>query len=185
MNNLVRCKACGYIMKANKVKDVCPACGLPGKVFEPYRNPLSEKRSRLLDLHLHPILVHFPQAFASIIPFLLVGALIVPGPFTGELFATAFVLVCLLPLTIIPTMLAGLIDAKTRFKSVTTPLIIKKIILGLSLFIFSIIGAVIVILNGINTGTSIWLFITSIACIVCEIALGKIGEGIMEAKLPG
>jgi len=31
MASLIRCKACGYITKEGKVKDVCPACGVLAK----------------------------------------------------------------------------------------------------------------------------------------------------------
>ena len=31
------CKPCGYVMKESELEDVCPACGLPKKVFEQYK----------------------------------------------------------------------------------------------------------------------------------------------------
>jgi uncharacterized membrane protein len=185
MNNLVRCKACGYVMKAGKVKDVCPACGVSGKAFEPYKDPLSEKRSRLLELHLHSILVHFPQSFASIIPFLLVCGGLLPGPFRNELLVAASVLIYLLPLTIIPAILAGLIDGKTRFKSVSTQILIKKIILGIVLFVFAVVVAAIIFINGIIDSTFPWLLLLSVVCTVCAVLLGNLGGTIAEAKLPG
>ncbi|MCK7505218.1 MAG: hypothetical protein MZV70_14775 [Desulfobacterales bacterium] len=64
MANLMRCKACGFVTDQGNIKDVCPACGVPAKMFEPYTNPVSLKRRKILDLHTHPVLVHFPQAFA-------------------------------------------------------------------------------------------------------------------------
>ena len=65
MKDYVRCKACGYIMERSKLGDKCPACGVSATMFEPYDDKLSEKRRRLLDIHVHPIVVHFPQAFAA------------------------------------------------------------------------------------------------------------------------
>jgi uncharacterized membrane protein len=185
MDNLVRCKACGYIMKQNKLKDVCPACGVPAKAFEPYKDPLSEKRSRLLALHLHPILVHFPQAFASIIPFLLIAGWLLPVPFKSELLSTATVLIYLLPLTVIPAVFAGLIDGKVRFKKIFTQILLKKIFFGIMLFVISVVGVVLAFYAGVNENTIPWLLIISIVCIGCELGLGKLGESIMESKLPG
>jgi rubredoxin len=44
MKELVRCRPCGFVMDADKLGDVCPACGLPRKVFEPYRERVSLNR---------------------------------------------------------------------------------------------------------------------------------------------
>ena len=43
MANLIRCKACGYVTREGKIKDVCPACGVPAKMFEPYTDPYRKK----------------------------------------------------------------------------------------------------------------------------------------------
>ena len=40
---LVRCRACGFIMEEEKLGDVCPACGIPRKAFEPYKETMSKK----------------------------------------------------------------------------------------------------------------------------------------------
>ena len=32
MTKMVRCKSCGYLMPEGKLKDKCPACGVPAKV---------------------------------------------------------------------------------------------------------------------------------------------------------
>ena len=55
-------------MEAGKLGDVCPACGLPRKVFEPYRERVSINRLRLLNLDLHPIVIHLSQAMVIAIP---------------------------------------------------------------------------------------------------------------------
>ena len=63
MRKLVRCKACGFIMQENELREKCPACGAPKTVFEPYTDTVGEKRRRLLDMDLHPMMVHFPTSF--------------------------------------------------------------------------------------------------------------------------
>ena len=55
---LVRCRPCGYVMKKSELgTGVCPACGLPHTVFEPYREKVSAKRLFLLGLDIHPIAI--------------------------------------------------------------------------------------------------------------------------------
>src|SRR5512140_738494 len=70
MKELVRCGPCGFVMDAEKLGDVCPACGLPRKVFEPYRERVSRNRLILLNFDLHPIAIHLSQALVILIPFL-------------------------------------------------------------------------------------------------------------------
>jgi uncharacterized membrane protein len=183
MKKFVRCKACGYITTENKIKDVCPACGVQRKAFEEYKNPLSTNRARLLDLHIHPIIVHFPQAFAVMIPFLLLISLL-PLPFENEVLSAALVFLYLMPLAAIAAILTGLIDGKTRFKTIKTQILKRKIVLGALLLLLSVINAIIV--NTTGTEESIIpLLIISIVCVICEVFLGNLGSSLMESRLPG
>ena len=88
MANLIRCKACGFVTDQGKIKDVCPACGVPAKMFEPYTHPVSLKRRRILDLHTHPVMVHFPQAFALTLFLLSFCAFFVPQALLETLSST-------------------------------------------------------------------------------------------------
>ena len=76
MKTFIRCKACGFIMDASHLKDVCPACGLPKTVFEPYTKKISSKRKFIIDQHIHPVSVHFPQVFIVVIMFMLILCLL-------------------------------------------------------------------------------------------------------------
>ena len=80
MAELVKCKSCGYVMEAGKLHDSCPACGVPAKMFEPFTDPVSSKRRSILALHIHPVLVHFPQAFAFFLFALSAASLALKGP---------------------------------------------------------------------------------------------------------
>ena len=75
MGQLVICKACGFIMLEEKLGDVCPACGVLKKMFEPHNDRVSEKRRKVLEMHIHPIMVHFSQAFAFSVFLLAIGML--------------------------------------------------------------------------------------------------------------
>lgn len=181
----LRCKACGYIINENKLGDICPACGVPRTAFEPYKDNISKKRKMILGLNLHPIAVHFPQAFATVIPpFILLGVAV--GQSVGyDLLATVRVVSVLMPLTVAAAIVAGLIDARTRFKKLSTPIIIKKIITGSILLALSILVAAVAIVYGTDYPGRLFLLILSLGCIICEIFLAEIGKTIINAKLPG
>ncbi len=137
MANLIRCKACGYVTKEGKVKDICPACGVPAKMFAPYTDPVSEKRRLILDLHAHPIMVHFPEAFTITLFLLATLSYFAPGAIKEALFTSIQVISFPLPFFVILAIITGLVDGKIRFRKVTTPLLKKKIIVSVLLLIIS------------------------------------------------
>ena len=186
MANLIKCKACGYVTKEGKIKDVCPACGVPAKMFEPYADPISEKRRKILMLHMHPIIVHFPQSFAFTLFVLAVLSFIVPPQIHEVLNCTMRLISLALPFFIILAMLTGLVDGKTRFRKVTTLFLKKKIIFGLSFLFTSILIAAIVLEFQLSS-TPVMALLTLLAIIASgfSTALGLIGDELLEAKLPG
>jgi hypothetical protein len=136
-------------------------------------------------LDLHPIAVHFPQAFAAIIPpFILLGVAV--GQTIGsDLLATVRVVSVLMPLTVAAAITAGLIDGRTRFKKLSTPIIIKKMTTGSILLILSAATAAVAITYGTDYPGRLFLLILSLGCIACEIILATLGKTIINAKLPG
>ncbi len=186
MDNLMKCKACGFVTDQGKIRDVCPACGVPAKMFEPYTHPVSLKRRRILDLHTHPVMVHFPQAFGLTLFGLSFLAFFVPAAILEAFSSTIKVLSVLLPLSVIPAIATGLLDGKLRFRRVTTPMLKKKIILSLSFFIVSIILAALA-LSGQLLAPSTHLFFMLLCLIVsvCGALLGLIGGKLLDAKFPG
>ncbi|MDD5414484.1 MAG: hypothetical protein PHH96_06640 [Smithellaceae bacterium] len=186
MANLMRCKACGYVTDQGNIKDVCPACGVPAKMFEPYNHPVSLKRRRILDLHTHPVMVHFPQAFALTLFILSCFAFFVPQSLMKTLSSTIKTLSVLLPFFLIPAIATGLMDGKLRFRKVTTPLLRKKIILSLIFFITAVVMAALV-LSGqlLNTPTHMIYFALTIIVSLCGALLGLIGGKLLDAKFPG
>jgi O-antigen/teichoic acid export membrane protein len=186
MGNLIRCKACGYVTKEGKIKDVCPACGVPAKMFESYKDPLSEKRRGIIDLHTHPIIVHFPQAFSLTLFMLAVLFFIAPAPVKDALCYTMKVLSFFLPFFVVLSFLTGLLDGKTRFRKVTTPFLKKKIITGLIFFITSIALAVLAFTEQFpSTPTLGYFTLLTIIAAGCTVLLGFIGGRLTEAKFPG
>jgi O-antigen/teichoic acid export membrane protein/rubredoxin len=186
MANLIKCKACGYVTREGKIKDVCPACGVPAKMFEPYTDPVAEKRRRILRLRIHPIIVHFPQSFVFALFVLAVLSLIAPAQINKGLNYTIQVLSSVLPFSLILALLTGLVDGKTRFRRLTTPFLKKKIIFGLSFLFTSILIAATAFALRLASVPVMALF--TVLTIIAEgfsIALGLIGDELLDAKLPG
>jgi len=181
-HELLKCKACGYIIDQGKLKDVCPACGLPKTVFEPYKDNASPGRNAIINMHLHPIAVHFPQAFVIVLIPLIVIGLITD---INDIMAAAKVLSLVLPAFTLAALIAGLIDGKIRFKKLSTPALKTKIIFGTILLILSCIVASTVFLFGLGTISALTVVALLILCTGCQVVLGSIGAKLMMAKLGG
>jgi rubredoxin len=185
MKSYSRCKACGFIMETDRVGDVCPACGVPKTAFEQHKINVSENRKKLIDLHIHPIILHFPQAFAIFGLFLVILIPLVPQPLQDTLATTAKVLVTLLPFTVAAGFASGLFDGKLRFKKVTTPILKIKIFLGCAFLLFSTASAILVNWISIAGRFALLHIFLLLLCSACTSVLGKIGSSLTESKLPG
>lgn len=185
MTNYLRCKVCGFIIKEAKLGEVCPACGAKAQVFEPLKDNVSEKRRKLLELHIHPIMTHFSNGFSAFLVLLIFFTMIIPSVYRQEIFGTIIILSLALPLAVILTFLTGLFDGKTRFKNVKKPHLQKKIIIG-SVFIgVSVFLAIYVLIYRVSPENLVYILIISSICLLCGALLGKIGGTLLCAKLPG
>lgn len=186
MSNLVRCKACGYIMDGAKLGDLCPACGVPAKQFEPFDDRVKEERRRLLDLHIHPVIVHAPQAFALSLILLPVGLLAAAGELRAMFLDTTRVVGVALPVTVLAAFLAGLFDGKLRFKRTNTPLLKKKKLVGALFFAISLaIGAFALFASFEGLGAILGFEVLALAAMGCGAWLGLVGTPLAVAKFPG
>ncbi|MBV2246932.1 MAG: hypothetical protein KUL83_07195 [Lentimicrobium sp.] len=185
MAELVRCRPCGYVMEADKLGDVCPACGMPRKVFEPYREKVSKNRLSILNLDLHPIAIHFSQAFVGAIPLIFLFIALFPGYYAEELTIVNKVMIITLPLTMLLALVSGMIDGYTRFKTFKTPLLIKKLILSAMITILAGIASIIVIKNGLTPRNSPIILLLTLSCLACAVTLGLLGKKLLNVILPG
>lgn len=185
MSSLVRCKACNYIIQERKLGEVCPACGFRRSVFEPYEDKVSPRRRFLLNLDLHPILVHFPQTFASILPPLILANLLFPSFYARELAAVTSFMALLLPLTTVGAFASGLFDARIKLKRLGPPALIRKIAAGSALLLFSAVGGLIVALQGFAPETRLYVLLLSLASLACAVLLGMMGKKLIPTVLPG
>ena len=185
MAELVRCRPCGYVIQADKLADVCPACGLPRKVFEPYREKVSSNRLFVLNLDLHPIVIHFSQTFVGAIPLLFLLTAIFPNFYANELTIVNKVMIITLPLTLIVALVSGMIDGYTRFKTLKTPMLIRKFILSGIIILLSSIASVLVISDGLTSKNTFIVILLILGCLVCAVLLGLLGKKLLNVILPG
>jgi len=181
----IQCKACGYIMNEAQLKDFCPACGLAKMVFEPYKKVISPLRKFILDQHLHPITVHFPQVLLLLCLVMPLLSLIASPALQVEFLIIAKWSILALPFTVLGGLVTGLIDGKLRFKKVTTPLLVRKIIAGILFQILSISMFILYITFGL-AGNVFWLIVgLSMVATGIAIYLGKAGAPMFDSVLPG
>lgn len=185
MKTFIRCKVCGFIMDENHLKDLCPACGLPKTVFEIYTKKISPTRKFMIDQHLHPVSVHFPQVFIVVIMFMLILAFWVDNPLRDEFLVTAKLSILALPFSVLLGFITGLIDGKIRFKKLTTPLLINKMIAGVILQILSIIIFALYLANGFTTTNMFVIILLSVLSTACAVYLGKTGSSMFDSIMPG
>ncbi|MFA6291197.1 MAG: hypothetical protein WC637_05410 [Victivallales bacterium] len=181
----VVCKSCGYVMGKNQLRDKCPACGVAAKMFEPYVEKISFYRRVVLFLDIHPIFVHFPQAFTFTSLVLVILCLSISGSLQSTLLATLKTLSFCLPITVAASIAAGLFDGKTRFRKVTTPILKKKICIGSLFLILSFANLFLLLCQPVSksvlTGSLILVFL----CFLCTLMLGLLGARLMNSKFPG
>lgn len=182
---LSRCKVCGYIMETSHIKDDCPACGLPAKVFEPYKLTISEERYKWISLHMHPIILHFPQAFVVTGLGLIVLAMIFTGQLQQDIMTVVKFNLFFLPFTVAAGALSGAKDGQLRFKKITTPALKFKIKLSVAFFVLSVIDAALVMILPTNFVNLAILFVITAAASGIAVVLGKAGAKLMDCTIPG
>jgi hypothetical protein len=186
MKELVRCKSCGFIMEKGKLHGKCPACGVPDKMFEPYSEKIAPFRKFILSLDIHPVFVHFPQAFTATVLLLSLFAMIIQGQIREQIISADRVLGIALPFTVLLAFCAGLLDGKIRFRRFTTPLLIRKMAFG-SLFFLLSCGIFASILMFPITAISTLLTIAGLSLVAlgCAAYLARMGVSLLNSKFPG
>ena len=178
---LVRCRPCGYVMKESDLGDVCPACGLPRNVFEPYRERVSANRLLILSLDIHPIAIHLSQTFVALTPMLIVFHLLFPDFQETIVHSVINFSVFALPFSLILSFISGLVDGITRFKTLRTPLLKSKIIFSSTILVLAFLQLILFV-----PSTYTWITILlSLAALACAVKLGLLGKHLIDVILPG
>lgn len=178
---LVRCRPCGYVMKESELGDVCPACGLPYTVFEPYREKVSADRLRILAMDVHPIAIHLSQTFVALVPVLLIFNFLFPDFYPTIIRSVIAFSVYVFPLTLLLSFASGLLDGIYRFKTLKTPLLKSKIIYGTLIIVLSIAQVIVFRLANYSG----YLLLLSVASLACAVKLGSMGKHLIDVILPG
>ena len=186
MAELMRCKSCGYVTEAGKVGEVCPACGVPRKMMELWKDPVSEKRRLLLSFDIHPIVVHFSISFVASALVLALFVLAFPLLFRETVTGILRALEGVLPLAVIASFLTGLFDGTIRFRRTNTPLLKKKQLLGLVFFVTTAAAAILTFVVGpYETWVRIVDAVLLAGGVACALGLGRIGGRLLPAMFPG
>jgi rubredoxin len=186
MKKYVRCKACGYIMEADKVGTLCPACGVPAKAFEPYEEKISEERKRVLDLHIHPIVVHLAQGIGPLLVLLAAAlALLGEGRPKALLLDTTRVLAVFQPLAVLLAFAAGLFDGNLRFHKVTTPILVRKMAVGSIFFVASLGAGLLAYLTRLDGWSLAPFALLQLVSLGAAVYLGHQGFGLLFSRFPG
>ncbi len=189
MKEKVRCKACGYVMEKDALGEVCPACGVKKEMFEPWEDKVGAFRNLILERHIHPIIVHVPQAVAALT--LIIGAVwpLLPVDLqTQYLWPTFVVLGWILPVSVIGAFVSGIADAKVRFRKISTPALIRKQIFGSVFFLASVVMLILLTQTTSRFDDLVfWLsfLATNLVAMGAATVLGLIGEPLMHAAMPG
>ena len=179
------CKPCGYVMKESELQDVCPACGLPKKVFVQHKERMSPGRSKFLGMDLHPIAVHFPQTMLIFLIQALALNILLPNFVPEVMLGTAQFTAFLFPLAVLGAFATGVADGMLRFKSVSTPILKKKMIYSIIMFITSLTTPIIA-WNGIESlNTKLLLLVVGAIALFCAIVLGHAGKRLMNIGMGG
>ncbi len=168
-------------MEADKLGDVCPACGMPRKVFEPYREKVSRNRMLLLNLDLHPIAIHLSQALVIAIPVITILTNSFSHFYPEVLKNVLIFSVSVFPFTLILAIVTGVIDGLTRFKTLKTPLLRVKIIFSLIILTLSVTLFII----APRQDSFILTLIISVLCLFAGVQLGLWGKKLINVILPG
>ncbi len=185
MKKMVICKACGYIIQEGKLGDRCPACGVPKTAFIPYEDRLSPKRRKILNLHLHNIMVHFPQAFAVLMLFSMVMVFNIRGVWQADFMITVKILSIFLPISVLGSIITGMLDGKTRFKRLNTRVLKKKIMLGTIFLVFSIGILLALNLSALEYGWRLLALALTALCVLASMVLGYNGGRLAGLEIPG
>ena len=183
----LRCKACGFVTEEGKLGGCCPACGVKRVAFIPDIERFSDKRRAILEAHIHPVIVHIPQAFAFSVLVLAIGILFAPGSLLNHTWYSLQVLAFFLPISGIAGFLSGLYDGKIRFKKLATPYLKQKMAFGAVFFLDTAALAFVTLTQKSPLDMPGFAFILTggIIAFICTIFLGKIGAALACSRMPG
>jgi len=183
MRSHIQCGVCGYIGEESKIKQVCPACGAPLSSFQHYEYGINEKRLSNLNLHLHPILVHFPISISILSFVFLLIAFFMGSESNNQWILIEKIISIILPFSIIAAMAAGLFDAKSRLRDVVGSLQKQKIKLGTFFLVVSCVSAILINYEVFTFFGRVVILILGLLGILFSILLSKKGVSLLSVLI--
>lgn len=142
-----RCTVCDYIHTGDEPPERCPVCGKPREAFVLLEASEVRKivvREFVKSLHLHPIIVHFPNALFPLSLFFLVLFLVSGNKYyEGISFIMLFIAVIASPMAFV----SGLIDWQIRYGGSKASIFVRKIVLSIILIILGVACLIIHLVN--------------------------------------
>lgn len=181
----LRCSVCGYVMDGGYTGEECPVCGALRAAFESYTDRVSSKRRKFLNLHLHSVVVHFPQAFSVFMLFSVVMLFILKGQLKADFWATLKVLSMFLPVSVVVGLVSGMMDGRVRFRRLSTIILRRKIMAALVFLVFSV--GVFVMMNCVELSASWHVVLVGLngVCALSSVFLGHNGGRLVGMETPG
>lgn len=177
------CRVCGYIETADKIDEVCPACGFPKTVWMEYKpRKINETRAKLLDLHIHPIAVHFPIAGSVLTMALPLLALLVPYTLAFRLFDATTLVSIVMPLLALVGAVTGYVGGKLRYKTTKAPILKKKILLSVLYFVITLVQGYIGCTAGVHADNAVLMIALGAVSSLLAALLGKMGSYLFAGK---
>lgn len=184
MQDYIICRVCGYIEKAENGDKPCPACGFPKTVWTEYKaRRLKPMRKRILDAHVHPIFVHFPIVFTVLVMVLPFLAFFTPYPHSVVLYNITTLTCYILPVLALVGALSGVASGKLRYNSYKASLLVKKMILSVAYFLFTLGLAGIAYAQGVQSTNALWVMILAAFASGCAAQLGRMGSHLFATIL--
>ena len=147
--------------------------------YKPRR--LSPKREKMLNLHLHPICVHFPIVGTTGSFFVPIIALLIPS-IAPTLFHVVTLVTMILPVLVILGGISGYIGSKLRFKTASAKYPKQKIYLTIIYFIISCIQSYMALAHSVNTENAWIMIILGIIGSIFAAKLGKMGSYLFAGR---
>jgi rubredoxin len=181
MKKLVRCRICGYVMDEDDLRDVCPACGVLRKMFEPYEDPVEPARRKYLALDIHPVIVHAPQALTFLMMLMLLAGPLLPAAWGDYIEKTLVVMAWILPFTVAGAYVTGVMDGRVRFRKLEAPMLQRKLLIGVVYQALTILMLWFTVFAADSTVNRRILLLLSILAFGACTWLGMIGAKLLPA----
>jgi uncharacterized membrane protein len=187
-NEFQICRLCGYIRNIAEDGKTCPACGAPATSFVAYVTKVSSIRRKILNLEIHPVVVHFTVSYIISTLILLVLSFRLPHLF-GINFRSGGLLdffMLFLPWSVAAGGITGVMHGRLRYKKLRTRFLKTKMVLAISLLVVSILAFVVHFASegGTNLNFVILQFVLIILAIILVSLLGMLGSKLTCPLVP-